>query len=524
LHVPCIGGRDLDEPDFLVLGGGMAGLGFALRVADLGGVIVATKREETVSNSGLAQGGISSVISSDDSYQLHIEDTLNVGVGLSDRGAVTALVENGPAQIRWLQDLGVDFDREDGSLDLTREGGHSRRRVVHVKDKTGEAVQQVLMRRAAENPNIEIRENLTAVDLVTRRGSCVGATLLDESRNAIIEIRAPLTILATGGIGQAYMKTSNSSIATGDGIAMAWRAGARISDMEFIQFHPTILDAGQSPYFLVSESVRGEEGTLRNSRGEAFMPRYHPLLDLAPRDVVTRAIVEEQRLGQVYLDIRHRGREYLEGRFPAIYAECQEHSVRMESDLIPVSPAAHYTCGGILVNIYGETSISGLIAVGECTCTGVHGANRLASNSTLECLTFSAFAAAKLHEDGAPSGESCLAKVEEIHPEEDDVSILRSQLQRLMWDKAGIIRSEAKLREANEGLEELQGQLPDALNRDAVELRNLIDVSRLVVNSAYTRRESRGTHYMEDHPHRNDKNWLLHVVIQSEAINLETHQ
>ncbi len=513
----------MSGPSFLVIGGGLAGLGFALRVADLGGVLLATKREASLSNTALAQGGICSVISPDDSYRRHVDDTLKVGVGLSDRVAVTAMVENGPAQIRWLQSLGVDFDMEDGGLDLTREGGHSRRRVVHVKDRTGDAVQHVLSTRASGNPRIEVRENLVAVDLIVRRGVCVGATFLDEPRNTLIEVYAPITVLATGGMGQAYKKTSNSAIATGDGIAMAWRAGAKVRDMEFLQFHPTILDAGESPYFLISESVRGEEGTLRNSRGEAFMPRYHPMLDLAPRDVVTRAIVEEQRLGQVYLDIRHRGRKYLEGRFPTIYSECLKHGIRMESDLIPISPAAHYTCGGIQVNLGGETNIPGLLAVGECTCTGVHGANRLASNSTLECLTFSAFATAKLHEDGVPSGESSVAEAEKITRDETDASSLRAKLQGLMWDKAGIIRSEEKLREANEGLEELEASRPEALSRDAVELRNLLDASRLVVNSAYTRRESRGTHYMEDHPNRDDANWLKHVVIRGETITLEAH-
>ncbi len=514
----------MHAPKFLVIGGGMAGLGFALRVADLGEVLVATKLEESISNSALAQGGICSVISPEDSYKRHVDDTLSVGVGLSDRAAVTAMVENGPAQIRWLQGLGVDFDRENGGLDLTREGGHSKRRVVHVKDKTGDAVQRVLAARAAENPNIEVRENLIAVDLITRRGACVGATFLDESNHSLIEVHAPVTVLATGGVGQAYKKTSNSTIATGDGIAMAWRAGAEIKDMEFIQFHPTILDAGESPYFLVSESVRGEEGTLRNSRGEAFMPRYHPLLDLAPRDVVTRAIVEEQKRGQVYIDIRHRGREYLEGRFPSIYAECQKHGVRMDRDLVPVSPAAHYTCGGIRVDIDGETNVPGLLAIGECTCTGVHGANRLASNSTLECLTFSAFAATKIRADGTPSGESSISNVKEANKGDVDISGLRARLQSLMWEKAGIIRSGEKLREANEGLEELDSLIPDSLSRGAIELRNLLDASRLVVNSAYTRRESRGTHYMEDHPNRDDANWLKHVTIRGEAITLEAHR
>jgi L-aspartate oxidase len=498
----------------------MAGLGFALRVADLGRVLVATKREEPVSNSSLAQGGICSVLSPDDSYKRHIDDTLNVGVGLSDRAAITAMVENGPAQIRWLQSLGVDFDRDAGGLDLTREGGHSRRRVVHVKDHTGDSVQRVLAARAADNPNIDVRENLVAVDLIMKRGRCVGAKFLDETTGAVIEVRAPVTVLATGGVGNAYKKTSNSPIATGDGIAMAWRAGAAIRDMEFIQFHPTILDAGESPYFLVSESVRGEEGTLRNSIGEAFMPRYSPLLDLAPRDLVTRAILEEQKRGQVYIDIRHRGRGYLEGRFPAIYAECRKHGILMDRDLIPVSPAAHYTCGGIRVNHDGETSLPGLLAIGECTCTGIHGANRLASNSTLECLTFSAFAAAKIHE-GVPEGESSVATVDKVTSIPPDPT-LRRRLQELMWEKAGIIRSEEKLREANEGLEELETYRPEATSRDAVELRNLLDASRLVVNSAYTRRESRGTHYIEDHPNRDDANWLQHVTIRGEAITLET--
>lgn len=488
-------------------------------------VTVISKDKLRESNSSYAQGGIAAVISPRDGFERHVMDTLKVGQGLCNRQAVELMVRMGPGEIRWLMDQGVAFDSIDGELDLSREGGHSKRRVVHAGDITGDEVQKVLVERAREHPEITLHEDMTAIDLVTENGVCKGVTVLDNGSNTVHRYQSDYTVLATGGVGQIFSKTSNPEIATGDGVAMAWRAGAEVTDMEFTQFHPSILDKGEPPYFLISETVRGEGGVLVNSHGDAFMVRYHALSDLAPRDVVSRAIVEEQKKGQVYIDIRHRGSSYIKARFPRIYAECLRHGVRMDEDLIPVSPAAHYMCGGVKTSLTAETSIKGLLAVGECAATGVHGANRLASNSTLECMTFAHNAVNKLSE--TLKGKGTVKTWETgTHEKSLDNIEARATLQETMWTHAGINRSihgvQTCLEKINQHrLEHLQGA---SVSRNSIELRNLFDVAGLVARSAYTRRESRGTHSLEDYPLKDDVNWLKHVVITGDNVKLVKHE
>lgn len=514
----------MDETgSFLVIGSGLAGLSFALRIADQAPVTVITKDTLKESNSSYAQGGIAAVLGPLDDYETHIKDTLQVGQGLCDPQAVEHMVRRGPEELDWLMEFGVEFDTVDGQLDLSREGGHSRRRVVHAGDVTGNEVQRVLIERAEEHPNVELFENITAIDLIVDSGVCLGITALDEERARIIELKSDNTVLSTGGSGQLYAKTSNPMIATGDGVAMAWRAGAEVKDMEFIQFHPSILDKGESPYFLVSETVRGEGGILLNSLGEAFMTRYHALQDLAPRDVVSRAIVEEQRHGQVYIDIRHRGRKYLLSRFPRIYEECLSRGVRMDEDLIPVSPAAHYMCGGVRTNLHGETNVKGLYAVGECACTGVHGANRLASNSTLECMVFAHNAAEKIQGAARAASRVEIMEVGSCESEPFDTAAVRASLQRLMWTKVGINRSLGALQEAVTEIKAKRDRYKNlgSSTRESVEFRNLLDVAGLVAVSAYTRRESRGTHYLENYPLKDNGSWLKHIVFSGVELRFE---
>lgn len=512
----------MEKPSLLVIGGGLAGLSFALRIAKIANVLLVSKKPLEVSNSSLAQGGIAAVLGSDDKYSYHVEDTLNTGQRLSKRSSVELLVKDGPEEIKHLVDLGVNFDHEKNQLALGKEGAHSRRRIVHVKDRTGDAVQKVLIERIRAENRITILENAQVTDLLVRRGRNVGARLIKGEH--LFEVFAPMTVIATGGVGQLYSKTSNSEIATGEGIALAWRAGADVEDIEFVQFHPTILDRGHSPFFLVSEAVRGEGGILRNIDGEAFMANLHPLKDLAPRDTVTRAIIKEQVKGQVFLDIRFRGAAYLRDRFPAIYSECEKWGIHMEMTLIPVSPAAHYLCGGIKVDENGATNIPGLLALGECTCTGVHGANRLASNSTLECMVWAHRASKWLKDTGIPSGETGFQEkgVESTSP---NISGYLKRLQRIMWRDAGIIRSEHKLHRANSLLKELDSQISsfDMASRRIAEFKGMIDVSRLIVNAAHARCESRGTHYMEDYPNQDDENWIKHITIRGEEIRISKH-
>ena len=432
------------------------------------------------------------------------------------------MVKYGPQEIQWLIDQGVDFSYLYGELDLTREGGHSARRVVHAGDITGYNVQETLIKKAREHPNIRVIEEVIAVDLIVENGVCKGVTTLGNGE--LGKYQADTVVLCTGGAGQIFAKTSNPVVATGDGVAMAYRAGAIIRDMEFYQFHPSILDDGDSPYFLISEAVRGEGGILVNSDGEAFMSMYHELKDLAPRDVVSRAIVNEQRKGQVYIDIRERGIEYLSHRFPGIYAECLERGIKMDKDLIPVSPAAHYMCGGVKVNEYGETSIKGLLAFGETGCSGVHGANRLASNSTLECMAFTHLASERIPESDSKFPVYIVTgKNKPSNPSKE----VRGHIQNIMWGAFGIIRKldemENYLHVLEKTLEETNLNPINQIHHSSVEDRNLAALAMLVAKSAVTRLESRGTHKLDEYPKRDDQNWLKHIEIKEEKVTLVDH-
>jgi len=516
------------ETDFLVIGSGISGLSFALQATEYGKVVVITKKDVIESNTNYAQGGIAAVMGENDDFDYHVADTLKVGEGLCNRNAVELMVKTAPEQIQRLIDLGVGFDREQGDLALSREGGHSRRRVVHAGDVTGNVVEKTVVQNLRRYEDIEVEENVVAVDLIVRNNRCIGAKVLDTGKERMINVLAPVTVMATGGIGQLYSETSNPEIATGDGIAMAFRAGVEIADMEFVQFHPTVLDKGRSPYFLISETVRGEGGVLRNSLGEAFMARYHPLKDLAPRDIVSRAVVEEQKKGSVFLDMRHKGEKFLRKRFPTIYRECVKYGISPARELIPVSPAAHYLCGGIRTNEFGETSIPGLLAFGECACTGVHGANRLASNSLLECLAFTALAFKHVEKHLGKKVEMKVELQEDVTFETfAEEETLRDEVRDTMWKYVGITRSVEGLEYALKILQEAENRvnkmIVQGINVELIELRNMVTVAELVARAALIRRESRGTHYMKEYPERDDMNWLKHIIFSGAELRIENH-
>jgi L-aspartate oxidase len=492
------------KTDFLVIGTGIAGLSFALKAAKYGKITVLTKKSASDSNTNYAQGGIAAAIGEDDSPYLHFQDTVKTGCGLCDESAVKILVENGRSVIRELLSLGVMFDRdEDGKLLLSREAGHSRNRIVHVADVTGREIEKVLLSHVKRiRKAIDIHENCLGVDLIVRDGRCYGAQALDVKRRHMFNVYSKFTVLATGGIGQLYQKTSNPTVATGDGIAMAYRAGAAVKDMEFIQFHPTAFSKDGKAAFLLSETIRGEGGILRNKSGEAFMTSYDERGDLAPRDVVSRAVFTELEKGPVYLDIQHRGEAFIKKRFPHIYKRCLRHGVDITRDLIPVTPAAHYICGGIKTNNIGETDIEGLFAFGECACTGVHGANRLASNSLLESIVFSFRAEEKI----VPYLEKSLQKVEskpdrrKIVRRSLKAREVKRELQELMWTHVGIVREMQKLEYALKRLNHLESETSKmgekVVSHSLIELENMTTVARLITQAALNRKESVGTHYI----------------------------
>ncbi len=507
--------------DVLVLGSGIAGLSFALQAAESAAVTVVSKRGADEGSTSRAQGGIAAVLAPDDSFDKHIEDTHVAGVGLCHDVVVNLCVREAPAAISWLLDAGVEFTRgSDGQIDLGREGGHSERRVAHVGDISGAQVERVLLERVRAHPNIRLLEWHMGVDLITMSkfggpDRCVGAFVLDEKQGRVEQYLAKVTVLATGGAGKVYLYTSNHDVGTGDGVAMAFRAGAEVANMEFYQFHPTCLYEPRAKSFLISEALRGEGARLCLPSGEPFMKRHHPMADLAPRDVVARAIdYEMKRTGSdfVLLDITNCPEGFLKERFPNILAECARFGIDMATQPIPVVPAAHFMCGGVTSDLHGRTTLPGLFAIGEVSCTGLHGANRLASNSLLEGLVFGRRAAAKVREIIAETSGEMVPTVPEwevgdAQPSDEQVVVAHSwdEVRRLMWNYVGIVRSDARLRRAARRIAVLEEEIREyywrhVITRDLLELRNIQTVAELIIASAASRHESRGLHFTSDYP------------------------
>ncbi len=519
--------------DILVIGSGIAGLTYALAAAEQGRVTLVTKKERAESNTNWAQGGVAAVLGPDDRPDLHIGDTLVAGAGLCHRDRVEILVHEGPSRVRELMAWGADFQRSGGGLALGREGGHSRRRIVHAADHTGRMIEHALLAAVADNDRIEVLEDHFAVDLLvgsdpgSGQSRCGGVQVLDHGEGRSFPIRARMTMLATGGAGQIYRHTTNPTIATGDGLAMAYRAGALLANLEFIQFHPTALYPTDDPAFLISEAVRGEGAVLRRRDGSPFMERHHRLGSLAPRDVVARAIDRELHdTGEehVLLDIGAIPPGRFRERFPGIAAHCEETGVDLARG-IPVVPAAHYVCGGVVTDAWARTSIHGLLAAGEIACTGVHGANRLASNSLLEALVFSHRASVTTARDlrsvdwidAAPARAGDADEPQGV--EDPDMDGERARVRDLMWTEAGIVRETDRLAGADEVLASILARQERLTARDTGdverhELRNLAQAAHLVVRSARLRRESRGLHYMLDHPWRDNEGYLHDTLLR----------
>lgn len=505
------------ETDYLVIGSGIAGLNFALRAAEHGRVVVVTKKKLSDTNTNWAQGGVAAVIAPDDTLDLHVQDTLAAGDGLCDRAVVEMCVTEGPAQVERLLKLGVRLDRTDaGDLQLAREGAHSRHRVVHWQDVTGREIQRALIEATQAHPNITVLEDHISVDLLSMAKyggdpACFGAYILDTTTGIVKTICARATVLATGGTGKVYVYTSNPDVATGDGIAMAYRLGAAVCDLEFVQFHPTVLFHPHARNFLLTEAIRGEGGILRLASGEPFMDRYHPMKSLASRDIVARAIDNEiKRSGadSVFLDMTHLEPAFVRNRFPNIYERCLGLGIDITKQPIPVVPAAHYMCGGIKTDTTGATTVPGLYAIGECAFTGLHGANRLASNSLLEGMVYSAHAADAVR--GAvrvrPSQVAAWSSGDRTDSNDAIVVALNwDEIRRFMWSYLGIVRSDKRIERARHRIEILRDEIREyymdfKITGDLIELRNLALVAHLIIESARRRKESRGLHYTVDYP------------------------
>ena len=493
------------DPDFLVIGAGVAGMRAAIALAPAGRVLVVAKESLHESSSEYAQGGIAVALSDDDEVELHEQDTVYAGDGLCDRTAVRTLVEEGPAAIQELIGWGAEFDRREGELAFTREGAHSRNRILHAHgDSTGREIARTLYQKAASLPNVEFRSFAATSDLLLDDG-VRGALLRDAAGNSV-PVYARAVLLATGGLGHVFLNTTNPDVATGDGVAMAYRAGAEIADIEFVQFHPTALYVEGAPRFLLSEALRGEGGLLRNATGERFMERYHPLVELAPRDVVARAIVSEMKrtgTSHVLLDMTHREPGFVRGRFPRIYETCLRYGVDLERQAAPVAPAAHYAMGGVWTDLDGRTSLPGLFAAGEAACTGVHGANRLASNSLLEGVVFGARAGRAMAESAGRSSRPNPRP--EVFPQGSTSSYGARQL---TWERCGIVRDAGGLRDA-------LLWLADRGSED-VETRNILLVAKLIALCALSREESRGAHYRTDFPEKRNE-FERHTIIRKNA-------
>lgn len=506
------------ETDFLVIGSGVAGLRAAIELAASGEVFVITKGKTMESSTWCAQGGIAVALAEGDAPELHMKDTTKAGVGLCDEEAVRVLVEEGVPRVEELISWGANFDKENGQLSFTQEGAHKIRRIIHAMgDATGEEIHRALMTKARGMENIKFFEHTFLIDLLVEDEECLGALAMDKNGRRQI-ISACATTLASGGVGQIYRDTTNPPVATGDGVAIAYRAGCELQDMEFIQFHPTTLYLSSAPCFLISESVRGEGGVLKNSKGEVFMSKYHEMGDLAPRDVVCRAIFSQMwttKSDSVFLDMRHLESDFLKRRFPNIYMTCNKYGLDITRDLIPVRPAAHFLMGGVKTDLSAETNIKRLFSCGEVASVGVHGANRLASNSLLEGLVFGKRAGASSskylgrrtsrgQEVPRKKGESKL-----------DFNETKKALQGLIEKKAGIIRCGVSLKEALEKLEEWDKILDVPLtSKEEFELKNMVTVAKLTTASALRREESRGAHYRSDFPSTDDKKWKRHIVIK----------
>ncbi len=512
----------LMDTECLVLGSGLAGLALALKVATYAKVLICTKTDLSTTNSAMAQGGIAAVMSDEDSFDRHIQDTLTAGAGLCSVDVVRRTVEQGPDRIQDLIDWGVQFDLGESSrIALTQEGGHTVRRILHIADHTGQQVHAQLLKQVLAHPNIQVLENTYAIDLILNRHihpkdvgqpRCIGAYVLNRLTGEVFPILSQSTFLATGGAGKVYLYTSNWSGATGDGIAMAHRAGARVANLEFMQFHPTCLYHPQARNFLISEALRGEGGELVDRTGHAFMAQYHPMGSLAPRDIVARSIdAEMKRTGAdcVFLDMTQKPREFLEKRFPAINKKCLDHGIDMAKMPIPVVPAAHYLCGGVLTNFEGATDIPGLYALGETACTGLHGANRLASNSLLECLVMAHAASQSFRISEKINLPTSVPVLRQSNLENADEMIVINhmwdEIRRLMWNYVGIVRTNRRLDRAAHRLTMIRQEISDyyssfKLSSDIEELRNIALVAELTVNCALARQESRGIHFNLDYP------------------------
>ena len=508
--------------DFLIIGSGVAGLRAAIELAPYGSVLVVTKDKPTESNTEYAQGGIAAVMSDEDEVGIHLEDTLRAGDGLCNEDTVKTLVEEGPARIAELISWGAEFDKEGSKLDLTLEAAHSRRRVLHAQgDSTGKELTRVLLNKARSFPSVRRYPFAITVDLIVRDNECHGAYVLRDREMTALYARA--TILATGGGGQLYSRTTNPQVATGDGMAIAFRAGARLEDMEFVQFHPTSLYSPTAPQFLLSEAMRGEGALLLNSNGQRFMQSYHALAELAPRDIVSRAIISEMvKTGSnyAYLDLRHLRKEFVRSRFPSIHATCLRYGIDITGDLIPISPAAHYIMGGVKTDADGRTSLNGLFAAGEVACTGVHGANRLASNSLLEGLVFGARTGkASLSSLIRPTGNTATTFNPASIRDHDEI---RHALRKLMWDRVGIIRCAASLGEAVSRLREWSMITErDYMTRRELELKNMLTVAGIIVQAALARKGSVGAHFRSDFKEHGE-NWQQHFTWDRNNITLLT--
>ncbi len=521
-----LSGQFMSKPlqyDVIIVGAGAAGMTLALQLPPTTSIAILAKDGEQQCSTYYAQGGISAVLEQDDSFQLHVEDTENAGAGLCETDTVKMVSESAPKVIRWLSDLGMPFtrDRQDvtrSGFHLTREGGHSRRRVVHAADATGKAMQQTLHAHVMEKSNIQLFEHTVAIDLITQDNRCVGLYAYHKQNHQVQVFGGKKVVLATGGASKVYLYTSNPDGSTGDGIAMAWRAGCRVANMEFIQFHPTCLFHPEAKSFLISEALRGEGAHLLLPDGTRFMQRFDERGELAPRDIVARAIDHEmKRLGAdcVYLDITHKSRAFIKSHFPTIYEKCKQFDIDITRERIPVVPAAHYTCGGVMIDLNGQTDIENLYAIGEVSYSGLHGANRMASNSLLECLTFAMSACHHIQHtlpDTQPVGPLKHWDESLVTDSDEEVVVAHNwdELRRFMWDYVGIVRTNKRLQRALNRVYLLKREINEyygnfRVTPDLLELRNLVKVAELIILSALSRHESRGLHYTLDYPQTNDK-------------------